>query len=68
MIIQVDELSSGNRIWYSTENAIMASSLISYVGEPVFEDEIFKQEEPEVVSNIGQHGGHFLFTVRDADT
>ena len=68
VIIQVDELSSGNRIWYSTENAIMASSLISYVGEPVFEDEIFTQAEPEVVSNIGQHGGHFLFTVRDADT
>ena len=43
VIIQRDTLSSGNRIWYATENSIIASSLITYVNEKKFEDEIFIQ-------------------------
>ena len=52
VLIQKDKLSDGNRVWYTTENSIMVASLINYAGKKKFEDEIFVQEENEILSNI----------------
>ena len=66
VVIQRDKLSGGHRIWYATENSIIASSLIDYVNDKKFEDEIFIQPQNNVISNLAEHRGHFLLVSKNS--
>ena len=67
VLLQKDQLAEGNRIWYSTEDSVIAASLVTYEGEQVFEDEIFVQVQDDVSSNLAFYQGHFLISTENDD-
>ena len=48
--IQDDPESLGYRIWYSTNEKLIAASYVTYGQETVFEDEIYDQDVPSTIA------------------